>query len=157
MEEKFDAKKILNNSNFQGSRKLKVFDVVIDAENEILGRVAALTAKKALLGNWVAVVNCERALVSGNRSNIVANYLQLRKRNNVRFPSSSEQIMKRTIRGMINYKSGRGEKAFDQIRCYNNVPVELQNEKRVKIGNKNTDLMKLEEVGRMLKEGRTDG
>ncbi len=126
-------------------------EIIIDAENEILGRVAAFSAKKALQGHKVAILNCSHALISGNRQNIIGNYLQLRKRPNVKFPSRAEQIMKRAVRGMINYKSGRGAEAFKGIRCYDSVPENYKNSKAIKLGNKNKDLMNVSELSKMLK------
>jgi len=129
-------------------------ELVINGENEILGRVASHAAKNALQGKTVVVINCDKVLISGNKSAIMDKYLTMRMRKAVKFPSVPEQIMKRTIRGMINYKSGRGAAAFKKIRCYNNAPEEYQKVSAIKLGNKNIDLMTLKEMGRLLKEGR---
>jgi len=129
-------------------------ELVINGENEILGRVASYAAKQALLGKTVIVLNCEKILISGNKSSIMEKYLTMRRRKSVKFPSVPEQIVKRTARGMINYKSGRGAAAFKKMRCYNNTPEEYQKVSGVKLGNKNIDLMTLKEMGRLLKEGR---
>ena len=127
--------------------------IVIDGDGEILGRIASFAAKQALQGKQVNVINCNKALISGNRANILENYLVMRRRTKVRFPSLAEKIMKRTIRGMIKYKSGRGAIAFKKLRCYNEVPHELKNEKAIHLGNKNKDLMSLQELARSLKLG----
>lgn len=131
--------------------------IVIDGNEEILGRIAVFAAKQGLQGKQVNVINCEKVLVSGNRSFIVESYLVKRRRTKVRFSSNAEEIMKRTIRGMINYKSGRGALAFKKIRCYNSVPAELKNEKAIKLGNKNRHLMSLKELTEALKMGRKYG
>ncbi len=128
--------------------------IVIEGEGEILGRIASFAAKQGLQGKQVSIINCEKVLISGNRSNILENYLVMRKRKKVRFPSNPEQIMKRTIRGMIDYKSGRGTIAFKKVRCYNSVPEELKNEKPIILGNKNKELMTLGQLGKDLKQGR---
>lgn len=129
-------------------------EIVIEGEGEILGRVAALAAKKALQGNKVIVLNCKRLLISGNKKDILDNYLSLRHRRNVKFPSQPEQIMKRTIRGMIKYKSGRGEVALKRVMCYTDSPPEYHGKESLKLGNKNKKYMNLEELGKSLKQGR---
>lgn len=128
--------------------------IVIEGNGEILGRIASYAAKQALLGKQINVINCEKILVSGNRNFIVESYLKKRRRTKVRFPSNPDQIMKRTIRGMINYKSGRGALAFKKVRCYNSVPGELKNDKTVVLGNKTRHLMSLNDLAESLKMGR---
>jgi len=123
---------------------------VIDGENGILGRVAALAAKNALQGRKAIVLNCEKVLISGRKDYIIKNYLQLRQRPHVKFPSQPDQIVKRTIRGMIKYTSGRGEDAFKKVRCYKGTPEEYKNAEKVKFESKR-DFMKVEELSRMLK------
>ena len=129
-------------------------EIVIDGENEILGRVAGYAAKKALQGDKIVVVNCNKILISGNRDYIINSYTIKRRRGAVRFPSVPEKIMKRTIRGMINYKSGRGQIAFKNIMCYSDVPEKYKNSEKIKLGNKNLNLMTLGELGKSLKQGR---
>jgi large subunit ribosomal protein L13 len=125
--------------------------IVIDGENAILGRLASYIAKQLLLGKKVIVVNSEKVVISGNRKNIIENYLERRNFHRVRFPSQPEQILKRTIRGMLSYKMGRGEEAFKNIRCYKGVPEEFEKEKKIKSGKEKGDLMSLGELGGMLK------
>lgn len=105
--------------------------VVIDATGGVLGRVASLAAKQALYGKEVFVVNCEHALVTGDKKVIIDKYKQARARGGSAqkgpfFPKSAEKIMKRTIRGMLDYKEGRGYSAFKRVKCYNAVPKELE-------------------------------
>ncbi len=38
--------------------------MIIDANNMILGRLASFAAKKALLGEKIDVINCEKAVIS---------------------------------------------------------------------------------------------
>jgi large subunit ribosomal protein L13 len=125
--------------------------IIIDGEYAVLGRLASYTAKQLLLGKKVVILNSEKVVVSGGRANIIENYLAKRKFKRVKFPSNPEQILKRTIRGMLSYKMGRGEEAFKRIRCYNGVPEEFTNEKKIRTGNVKKDLMTLKELGGMLK------
>ena len=72
-------------------------DIVIDATNATLGRLASFVAKQALLGKTVSVVNCEKAIVVGKESNIVAEYQKQRARGGSAFkgpyfPRSPERL-----------------------------------------------------------------
>lgn len=109
--------------------------IVIDANNAVLGRLASYAAKQSLLGKEVSVVNCEKAVVSGSRKVIVEKYHLLRTKGGSslkgpKFPSMPSMIVKRTIRGMLSHKEGRGAAAFKKIRCYEGVPKELVESKK---------------------------
>ncbi len=94
---------------------------VIDATDLILGRVAAYAARQALRGEKVIVVNCEKAVVTGSRSHLLAHYHHKVARGVPRsgpfFPRTPDRIMRRTIRGMLPYKKGRGREAFARVTC----------------------------------------
>ncbi|MBR9691233.1 50S ribosomal protein L13 [Candidatus Woesearchaeota archaeon] len=104
--------------------------MIINAENLILGRIATVAAKKALLGEKVEIVNCEKAIITGSKKEIAARYKAKREMGQVyhgpyilRRP---ERFVKRAIRGMLPYKQEKGRKAFDNIRCHIGVPEELK-------------------------------
>ncbi len=117
--------------------------MVIDAENATLGRLASYAAKQALLGKTIAIVNCEHALVTGKPRSVILEYQEARQRGGASlkgpfFPKSPERIVKRTIRGMLSYKQGRGEAAFKRIRCYNDTPAEFAEAQKIKAGKEKT-------------------
>lgn len=96
-----------------------------------MGRTASLAAKQALLGKEIIVVNCEKAIITGRRGNIIENYLRRKalgghSQKGPYIKSAPERIMKRTIRGMLPYKKGRGAEAFKRIKCYNLVPKGIE-------------------------------
>jgi large subunit ribosomal protein L13 len=134
--------------------------IVIDGKDIILGRLASFAAKQALLGKEVSIVNCDEIAIAGNRENILSEYLIIRQKDgsNLRgpfLPKVPEKIMKRTIRGMLKYRKGRGEQAFDKIRCYNKVPAELESATKITLPkfsaeNKNSKTMKLAEVAKLI-------
>ena len=96
-------------------------DVVVDARDCILGRVASQVAQRALDGERVAVVNAERAVITGSEEDIMEVY---RKRDAVgsdkgpQYPKRPDRIFKRAIRGMLPYKETRGREAFENVRVY---------------------------------------
>ena len=96
-------------------------DVVVDARDCIMGRVASQVAQRALDGERVAVVNAERAVITGSEDDIMEVY---RKRAEVgsdkgpHYPKRPDRIFKRAIRGMVPYKETRGREAFENVRVY---------------------------------------
>ncbi|CAI49510.1 50S ribosomal protein L13 [Natronomonas pharaonis DSM 2160] len=102
-------------------------DVVIDARDCILGRVASQVAERALDGERIAVVNAEQAVITGSEDDIMEVY---RKRDEVgsdrgpRYPKRPDRIFKRSVRGMLPYKTTRGREAFENVRIYMGNPYE---------------------------------
>ncbi len=112
--------------------------IVLDGAGAVLGRVASYVAKQALLGKEVAVVNCEKLVISGNKKVILQNYKDVRAKGGSSqkgpyFPTQSARIMKRTIRGMLSHKEGRGAAAFKRIKCYEGLPKEFAESKKEQV------------------------
>ncbi|HVY01686.1 MAG TPA: 50S ribosomal protein L13 [Candidatus Nanoarchaeia archaeon] len=101
--------------------------LVLDADGAVLGRICSYAAKQALLGKTISILNAEKALITGNRRKTINDYQYKRSlggsaQKGPNFPKKVERIMKRTIRGMLAYKQGRGADALDKIKCYVGVP-----------------------------------
>lgn len=111
--------------------------VIIDATGATLGRLSANTAKRLLKGEEIAVVNSEKAIISGKKSMIKKRYMQKREIGTYRkgpfFPRMPNMIVKRTIRGMIPYQTPHGRVAFKRLKCYIGVPKEFEGKKFEKI------------------------
>ncbi|PIN72869.1 50S ribosomal protein L13, partial [Candidatus Woesearchaeota archaeon CG10_big_fil_rev_8_21_14_0_10_47_5] len=45
--------------------------IIIDANNLVLGRLAARAAKLCLMGEKVSIINCEKAVISGNKKQLL--------------------------------------------------------------------------------------
>jgi len=106
---------------------------IINAEGLILGRLASKVAKMLLEGEEIVIVNADKAIITGNREDIFAKYKQrteLRTRSNPRrgpfYPKRSDEIVRRTIRGMLPWKTDRGRKAYRRLKVYAGVPREFQ-------------------------------
>ncbi|MCD6372478.1 MAG: 50S ribosomal protein L13 [Thermococcus sp.] len=106
---------------------------IINAEGLILGRLASKVAKMLLEGVEVDIVNAEKAIITGNREDIFAKYKQrteLRTRTNPRkgpfYPKRSDEIVRRTVRGMLPWKTDRGRKAFKRLKVYVGIPKEFE-------------------------------
>ena len=50
--------------------------MIIDASNLIAGRIATVVAKKALLGETIDIVNSEKAIVTGSKTQVFARFKQ---------------------------------------------------------------------------------
>ena len=104
---------------------------IINGDGLLLGRLASITAKRALDGEVIAIVNAEKAIISGSRARVLANYRHKRERGasgdrwGPFVPRRPDHLMKRTIRGMLPYKRPRGVDAFKRIKTYVGVPVEF--------------------------------
>lgn len=113
--------------------------LVYDATDKVLGRLAShvakelLSARKAGSPLRVIVVNAEHAIVSGPKSTVFADYDFKYKLNHPRkgpfFPRMPDQIMKRTVRGMLPYqKNSSGRNAVRDLRVLIGKPANLSGE-----------------------------
>ncbi len=106
---------------------------IINADGLILGRMSSAIAKELLNGEEIIVINAEKAIVTGRRKMILAEYKKMRELTHPRkgpiFPRMPDKILKRTIRGMIPYQTPRGRKAFKNLKVYIGIPKEYENQK----------------------------
>ena len=111
--------------------------MIIDAENQVVGRIAVFAAKHALLGENIDIVNCEKAMMTGSRKFILARFKQRRERGvplqGPYYPRKPEMLVKRIIRGMLPYKKEKGETALKRIYCHIGVPAKLQGASVMKV------------------------
>lgn len=104
----------------------------------ILGRMAAVIAKASLLGEEVNVVNCEKMVVSGRKTNTVAQEKQKRDRKgyplkSAKFSKLPDRYVRRTIRGMVPWKQARGKEAYKRVMCYIGIPAGLADKEMITI------------------------
>lgn len=130
---------------------------IIDATGATLGRLSAHIAKRLLKGEEIAVVNSEKAIISGKKSTIKKIYTQKREVGTYRkgpfFPRMPDMIVKRTVRGMIPYQTPHGRAAFKKLKCYIGVPKEFEGKKLEKIKEAEkqpVDYITVEELSRSL-------
>lgn len=111
---------------------------VIDADGRVLGRMAVEVAKMAKTGEEIAIVNAEKAVISGRKEAVFGKYLARRNRGSPQhgpfFPRGPAEIVRRAVRGMVGYKTIEGKKAFSKVRVYVGIPEEFKNKKAEKIG-----------------------
>lgn len=111
---------------------------VIDAEGRVLGRLSVEIVKLARKGEDIAVVNAEKAVVSGRMEAAVSKYMIRHQRGNPQhgpfFPRGPEGIVRRAVRGMIGYRTEEGKAAFARVKVYAGIPEELKAHKAEKLG-----------------------
>lgn len=102
---------------------------VYDAESMVIGRLAAKVAKAALLGQNVAIVNSEKAIITGSRRMIIDSFKEKYKIRTSYNPRKGpfwyrrpDMMVRRMIRGMLPWPTPRGKAAFKRIRVYIGVP-----------------------------------
>lgn len=117
--------------------------MIIDATDLIMGRLATVVAKKALLGEEIDIVNCEKAAVTGSRKEVLDEFKRRRERGiplkGPYYPKQSDRIVRRAIRGMLPYKKHKGSEAFKRVMCYIGVPEKLQGKEMQTIEAANID------------------
>ena len=120
----------------------KMEEIIIDAAETIFGRLCSFAAKKALEGSKVIILNSEKAIISGNKKDIIEKYRTLRQKggSSLKGPKYSKlpyKMLKRGIRGMLpDHRRGIGKEAFRRIKCYDGVPEEFKDKKSIKINTK---------------------
>ncbi|TAL48107.1 50S ribosomal protein L13 [archaeon] len=111
---------------------------VYDAENQILGRMSSTVAKQLLNGEKVTIVNCEKAVLSGNAKSKKEFYSHRVKRGDPIhgpfFPKQPDNIFRRTVRGMLPWDRTRGREAYKNLKVFIGIPEELKGASFEKIG-----------------------
>jgi len=132
---------------------------VIDADGLILGRLCSNVAKRLLNGEDVIVLNAEKAIVSGNRAQLLEFYKHRRKRGKSHltkgpyYPRAADRLLRRTVRNMVDYKKPRGRAALKKLKVFIGVPKEFQGAKAETVeGARKTHLARYVSLGEITKE-----
>ncbi|MCI0496771.1 MAG: 50S ribosomal protein L13 [Thermoplasmata archaeon] len=130
---------------------------VVNGESLVLGRLASKVAKDLLEGVEVRVVNAEKVIVLGEPKSVIDHYIEKHRLNHPRkgphFPRMPDQIVKRTVRGMLPYDKPRGRVAFKRLRVYIGVPAEFAKVKLETYDEAiNPDAVRFVSVGRIANE-----
>lgn len=115
--------------------------IVYDAKDKVLGRLASTVAKELLNGKSVAVINAEKAFISGNKESIAKRYkvrLGLQEKENPEhsphWPRRPDMLVRRIIRGMLPYhKKPSGKSAFKRLKVFIGAPKELNGIKPIEV------------------------
>jgi large subunit ribosomal protein L13 len=112
--------------------------IIVDGTNHLAGRLSSNVAKMLLQGNRVAIVNCEKIMLSGSRRNIIHNYKKflevasiLHPEHGPYHPRRPDTIIAKMVRGMLPRKKPSGSVALKRLRTYIGVPSQLSSSKKV--------------------------
>lgn len=110
--------------------------IVVDATNCIAGRMCSHVSKLLLEGNRVAIVNAEKAMLSGNRYKTIDLYKEHLEINSVTnpihgpfHPRRPDTILTKMVRGMVPKQKTRGIEAFQRLRVFIGMPEEMKGAK----------------------------
>jgi large subunit ribosomal protein L13 len=114
--------------------------IVIDATDQILGRLASYAAKNALRGSTVIVLNAEKAVISGRKSNIVEEAKRRLKTRTLASQTTApvhqrrpDLYLRRVVRGMLPWKKAKGKAAFHRVLVFMGIPEEYSKTRAAKV------------------------
>ncbi len=116
-------------------------EIIIDATNSVVGRLASFAAKKLLQGNKIIVVNSEQAIMTGDSKLYMEKYIHKLRlgtgaQKGPHYPRRPEMMVRRMIRGMLPWKRTTGREAYRRIKCFVGVPEEYLSKEKIKIEKK---------------------
>jgi large subunit ribosomal protein L13 len=131
-------------------------EIIINGEGMVAGRLAAIAAKKALLGFDVNIINSEKALIVGNKKEIIKRY-KIKEDRGIPskgpfLPKRPDRFLRKIIRGMLPYKKSRGRNAYKQVKCFIGMPEEFKDKKITEYDNahikksKHTEFITIKEI-----------
>ena len=104
--------------------------IVVDAAQQVAGRMASKIAKLLIEGRHVVVLNAEAALMSGSKKNIFAEYMQRKELKSIvnpinapHRPRQPNMILNRMIRGMLPRRKPKGQNAFKRLKVHIGIPT----------------------------------
>jgi len=107
--------------------------IVVHATNCVAGRMCSHVSKLLLEGNRVAIVNAEKAMLSGNRYRTIASYKEHLEINSVTnpihgpfHPRRPDTILSKMVRGMVPKRKPDGISAYKHLRVYMGVPEDMK-------------------------------
>src|SRR3989338_3201938 len=105
-------------------------EIVLNAADMVVGRLASHAAKQALNGQSVKIINCEKAVMTGRKKWVFQHYAVPRaERGQIRhgpyIARQPDRFVRRIVRGMLPWSKTRGREAFKRVMCYIGVPPEL--------------------------------
>ncbi len=129
---------------------------IIDADGAILGRLSSIVAKRLLKGEEITVINADKILLTGSmETNYRQYYSAYNKGKAIRgpeYPRMPDRILRRTVRGMLPFKTSRGKDALKRLKAYIGSPRELAAEtpEKVAIASAGKRYVRLSEVSKLL-------
>ena len=112
---------------------------VIDGTNLIYGRLATAVATRIMDGEEVIVLNAEKIIVTGERSEVLKNFKhkvdvgEVTKRKGPFYPRRADLLFKRCVRGMIPRYTTTGRDAYRALKVFVGAPKQFDGAEKVAI------------------------
>ena len=101
-----------------------------------MGRLASIVAKRLLNGEKIAIINAEKAVISGEKRSIIREFKEfleigsvINPKHGPIHPRRPDNIIRRVVRGMLPMDKAKGRKAFKRLKVYINIPPEVSGRK----------------------------
>ena len=97
--------------------------LIIDGAGAVLGRLGSFVAKELLKGKNITLINCEKIIVSGKKTDFVEKIKQKRRMGRgsslkgPKYIRQEDRLVKRIIRGMLPWDRKRGRDAYKRLYC----------------------------------------
>lgn len=107
--------------------------MIVDASDQVLGRLASAVAKRLLDGDAVEVVNAGNAIITGRPEDVYEKYSKRKDSGDPHhgpyYPKDSTEILRRAIRGMLPMDKSGGKDAFRRLEVHSNNPGDKEGDK----------------------------
>lgn len=111
--------------------------MILDGKNAVLGRLSATVAKSLINGEDVTVLNAEKIIITGAKKTTKEMYIVREQKGSKYsgpyFYRSPERLVRRTIRGMMPYKTNKGRLAMKKLKIHIGTPDEFKGKEAVKM------------------------
>ncbi|MFP4115881.1 MAG: 50S ribosomal protein L13 [Candidatus Aenigmatarchaeota archaeon] len=129
--------------------------MIVDAEGQVMGRLSSEIAPKLLDKEEVEVINCEKAIITGDPEKTVEKYLEKKSIGTPKHgPQTSlkpEKILKDSIKGMLPMDKGRGREAIKRLEVQRGNPGEKEGKRVSKSASElTTNYITLEKLSRKI-------
>lgn len=103
---------------------------IINAEGNVLGRMASIVAKRLLNGENITILNAEKVVITGSRDDIFKRYRTRKMRGDVFkgpfTPVLPDMIVRRAVRGMLSISKKKGRDAYKRLFVYAGTPKDIK-------------------------------
>ena len=132
-------------------------EIIIDGTGMPFGRLLSYTAKQALKGNRVILLNADKIIITGNKKDTIEKYKARRRLKNKADPEKSPHyprvphlLVKRALRGMLPWKKSKGKLAYKKVIVYSGDRKEYKPNTKLELPDRTGDGISVGELCRYL-------
>jgi len=108
---------------------------LVNAEDQIIGRMCSKVAKLLLNGEEVVILNAEKAVFSEKKKNKISEAKEFL---DVGAPERGpfhyrrpDRYLRKTVRGMVPFKQPKGKSAYKRLKVFMGIPEEYKNKNMI--------------------------